>query len=426
MSISSQKGSKKNVNIQIGGSVQNGIFIIGDNNTVVNTDIRPIEWDVIRNTSSKLSEPRLQVVEGRMNSELYIDRLTIKNEILKFLSDDNKKILALVGNSGYGKSAFLWGLAQYFKQCEDIAYLFCDASLHLKENASVITTLLLDLARILGMKPENILPMLNYSLKNDQKLVIIIDAVNEFSKMQDVEYILRDLNTLIANYKWIKLILSCRPHFWKYIYSQKGAIGISDRYFFMDEKSGELYITVGKLDEAETKLFYQKYQSNYKLKPVLFDDLNPLMKKRLSEPLLLWLISEICTGEDVSKRNDLIIDIKAIPEYIKKLEEHRELFESEGDIAFLQNTLPKMFFRDGICNNYIYRSYLTRNSEISNIDQILYRLIRSGVLKEDGAGRLSFSFERFFGYYSGIQIRKIAAQGIMLNCVQDTEIMKGG
>jgi hypothetical protein len=410
------------IQVEVDGNVDKSNIVIGNNNIIINQNAQEtssIDWEILRKACLDISEPRVAFTAQRFDTELYVDRKNVSDTANDFLKMQNKNIFIIVGKSGYGKSAFLWGYTQQLAKQENTAYLFCDASLNIKNENSVITTLLFDLSLVLNQKPENILPTIDMSINANQKLVIIIDAINEFTRMKDVEYILRDLNSLISHYKWIKLIISCRPHFWKYIQSQKGAIGIADKYFFCHEKSGELFVTLGKLDYAEAEAFYTKYQTKYKLKPTSYSELSYMMKIRLMEPLLLWLIAEICSGQNINERSDLIIDVEAVPEYVKKLEEHGELSQDGTDRNFLQDVFSKMFFRNGSCTNFIPRAYITDNVNLPNVDDRVYRLLRSGILKEDGTGRISFSFERFFGYYLGIQLKKIAHQGNIIECNQD-------
>lgn len=412
-------------NLEIGGNVENSNIIIGNNNIIINFNSQghnSLEWRLIRRACLDISEPRVAFISQRFDTDLFIERKNISEAVDSFINLDGKNIFAIVGNSGYGKSSFLWGLTQKIENQEKVAYLFCDASLNIKSGNSLVTTLLYDLSLVLNLKPEDVLPTIDVSIKNGQKLVIIIDAINEFTRMKDVEYILRDLNTLIAHYKWIKLIVSCRPHFWKYIQSQKGAIGIADKYFFRDEQSGDLFITLGRLNIFEAKVFYAKYQTNYNLEPVLFEDLNYDIQMCLREPMSLWLISEICSGQNIANRSDLIIDVRAVPAYIKKLEDHGELSADGTDRNFLQNTLTKLFFRDGICTNFIPRSYINKNSPHPNTFEIIYRLLRSGILKEDGYSRLGFSFERFWGYFLGLELKMIAKQGTLYDCSQEESV----
>src|SRR5690606_6860047 len=149
-----------------------------------------LDWGFIRKACLDTSEPRIAFVSQRFDTDLFVERKHVSEAVDNFINSEYKNIFAIVGNSGYGKSSFLWGLTQKLAAQGNISYLFCDASLNIKSGDSLVTTLLYDLSLLLGLKPEDVLPTINASVKNGQRLVIIIDAINEFTRMKDVEYIL--------------------------------------------------------------------------------------------------------------------------------------------------------------------------------------------------------------------------------------------
>lgn len=398
----------------------------------VKSDLR-IPWSVVKESCDVTSAPRLEFVAERFDKNLYVHRWDVQNQIDHFLETADKRYFVLVGKSGMGKSAFLWSLADKLQQDPHVACLFCDANIHLAGRQSATEALLEDLAKRLGVTPESVLRVIQPSDKRSKhRLVLVVDAINEFQSMNQVERILRRFHSDAAAYPWLRLILSCRPHFWTYIENQRGVIGIADRYFYRDDKKDQLFVRLDYPTDSEMKDLYRKHRDKYHFDPGSFSDLDPKTQRRLREPLMLWLVSEVCSGKNISAETGLtLVDVKAIPEYVAKLQQQGHL-STQGK-SFLETTLPGLFVRDGFCVNRLPRrhliesctkegtggipqGHLIESCTREDIERILENLIRSKILKEDGMQMLSFSFERFYGYYLGLYLQKVANEGQAVDC----------
>jgi hypothetical protein len=376
-----------------------------------------IPWPELKRLCERVSEPRLAFVAQRFDTDLYVHREDVQGHVDRFLGAEDKNYFALVGKSGVGKSAFLWGAANRLKEHPGVAYLFCDASIHLQGQQSIIDALLQDLAKAFGRPPGEILRAANpREERPGQRLVFIVDAINEFQSMNAMQQMLRDFHSCATLYPWLQIIVSCRPHFWTYIEGQRGALGIANRYFYRAASSEELCIAFKQPNDEAVSALYGKYREKYRFEPADMADLDdPRLRKRLREPLMLLLVSEVCAEQSISEQRDLVlVDVEAIPAYVKKLRQRGELCKQ--DERFLKETLPQLFVRGSVCSNYVPREWIHENCDRADVQQVLSRLIRSGILKEDGAQRLSFTFERFFGYYLGLYLRDIASKGISLTC----------
>lgn len=380
-----------------------------------------IYWATIRKTCERISAPRLDFLAQKFDPEVYDHRESIQKHINRFLKQREKNYLFLVGNSGVGKSAFLWGAVERIKDNSDVAFLFCDASIHLDDSQSATDKLLGDLSEVIGMPVSSLLQTVNSEIKSSKRsLIIIIDGINEFQSMIETERILRGFHKYTVLYPWIKILISCRPHFWIHVNNQKSLIGISDRYFYTDEsffESSELFVPFKELNDDEIAILYRKYQAKYGFFPEHWASLESKIREKLREPLNLWLVSEICEGQNLNKMADsLLLDLDTIPKFIAKLRERGDLAQNKEDDLFLEQEFPKFLVHNGFCQNYVMRNRLVSDEKIANIENILRRLIRSGILKEDSVQRISFSFERFHGFYFGKYLRHLIHTDQKLDC----------
>jgi hypothetical protein len=386
-----------------------------------------IPWPKLREVCATLSAGTIKSFDKKLGSGVYVHRKTLQDHVDRFLEDMEKNYLALVGKSGMGKSAFLWGLANRLREKPNIAFLFCEAKSYLVEGKSSIIEVLLEaLSKTMDVPPGGVLRAIERSEEQSAcRLVFIVDAVNEFSNMKDMGNIFSDFESYAVQYPWIRLILSCRPHFWHYVQNEVGSRAIREQRFYRVGDDRDLYVRVENPDDEEMEALYRSYRSEYGFEPAEFKDLDKAVQKRLREPLMLWLVSEVCKGESISDKRDLVlVDVTAIPAYTRVLQRDGHLHPKDPD--YLEKCFPRFFVQRGQCTNYVYRKDVIDPNRRVTDKQRLGRLIDSVILQEDQDEGLSFSFERFYGYFVGRHLHKLVHDGEVVDCDTERDRPSGG
>jgi hypothetical protein len=451
--------------------------------------VERIPWSTVREACKAVSKREHRFVGEGLNPELYLHRAKIHTHFGRFLESQDKYYLTLVGKSGMGKSTFLWGLVKQLQgpKHAETACLFCDVGMDLESKDSILEVLTTRLAHQLKIAPQDTFLAIRPSKEHpERRLVLIVDALNEFPRMQNMEMLLREFRDLVERFPWLRLVISCRPHYWEQVDDCRKRLKIDARSFYRDsDDRPEPFVWLGKLDNEEVALMYEMHQQVYDFQPQRFGDLEQELQRRLRDPLSLWLCSEICRKRNVSEqKNVLLIDVKAIPAFVKVLQKRGRLSRDGSDLWFLREVLPKLFikarvdhttlrgttmdendlvraqhaaplrrqmiYKEGTCLNYTSRSEILglgigdnakdRFDELvkagllkgedaqrlsialegrTDLQHILTNLVECGILKEHGQGRLSFSFERYYGFYMGLFLKRIANEGIALNCQEE-------
>jgi hypothetical protein len=192
----------------------------------------------------------------------------------------------------------------------------------------------------------------------------------------------------------------------------RGGYRIPRSYFYRPPNTDEWYVEVSSFDEQEAREAYQKYQRRYRFQPERFEDLEPVLRTRLREPLLLWLISEICTGDRVTV-GVAGADISVIPAYTRQFLRQLGLdaVDRRNTVRFLEETLPKLMVVRNTCCNTVPKNSIPPGSRAS-----FGQLVEGGILEETFDGQIRFRFERFYDHYFGHHLRYLAGRGMELDC----------
>ena len=390
---------------------------------------RPIPWHEVKLTCQEKSSYHLSLLRHKYRPELYVERGALRQHIDRFLSSRDTYYLVLNGRSGMGKTAFLCRLEEDFRKDPAVACLVYDCGA-LRVSGEIRHVSLLDsLAEgILPKRDDSLGVLLDRIEKAEgfshQKLVIIVDAINENKNMDGIIQMLADLQRDQVR-PWIKVIISCRPHVWPQVSGKmmlplsEGGYRIPLGYFYKPPNVDDRFVEVTGFSEKEAEEAYKGYQKHYEFKPEEFRDLAPVLQARLKEPLLLWLVSAICAQDRISIEV-AGSDISVIPAYIEQiLKQLVDGKERERAVRFLEETLPKLMVVDRNCYNTASLDDITDMPH--QVETRLKLFVEAGILEleetEETADRqIRFRYERFYDYYFGHHLRKLANRGEKLDC----------
>lgn len=384
----------------------------------------------LKEICSQISLRRLSQFEAKLDPEVYYHREDIQSHIDSFLESESKSYFVLLGESGIGKSAFLWGVSQrlsYDPSYKRVLFLFADATKHVRRESNIIDSMLDDLVNYAGIQVDKLFADLQQiNAIEPIRFIFIIDAVNEFENAKMVAAMMKKADDLLGLYPWLRLIISCRPHFWSYVLEPAAALGIAEKYFYRpDIKSKDLFVLIKRLTDAQTNSMYESYRKKYAFGPEQFSQLQPAIQKRLRDPLILKIIAEIAKGKNINDFGKyILVDTKAIPKYIRILIEDK-ILPAKGTEVFLESICSKGFVQLGYCNNYVLKTTLFElmksSNEFSNFDldeleQYIARFLAAAIFKEDQSGHITFCFERFYGFYLGLHLKEMAKTNNIVDC----------
>ena len=147
-------------------------------------------------------------------------------------------------------------------------------------------------------------------MASNRKLVFIVDAVNEMKNLEILRDIFDDFERFSIETEWIKLVLSSRPHFLEQFNFtlEKARIPFPSTKFYKPSEFDD-FVRLSRIEDDEFKEFYNIYRKHYSFFPKDHKELSENIQNRLREPLVLWLVSEICAGKNIN-------DFESTPKYL--------------------------------------------------------------------------------------------------------------
>lgn len=393
---------------------------------------RPIPWDEVKETCNKRNRHQAKLLQDKYEAELYVAREEIQENIARFKESESPRYLFLIGRSGMGKSGLLSNVEQSLREDPNTACLVYDCGSLRGPGEETGSNFLNDLAT--GHLPDPNLGLIDELLSrieqaegfdaSKHRLLIIADAINE---SKSVDKIIKWLCYLQegGDRPWVKAIISGRPHIWQKLQEAMLADfatggGFADAYFYQANEDAPLFLEVGHFSKQEARKAYELHQRKFKLVPESYDELESAVRERLMEPLVLWLVANICAhGERRVDRDVVTTDLKLIPDYtkarLKKLRKGKRVasgsnaVKDKGDSAekFLENTLPAQMIDENMCRNSLPPEDVEKLSEKHEVD--LETCLHLGLLQKTGEGHVRFRYERFYDYYFSGQLRKRTA-----------------
>ena len=432
---SSNFPEKKHGNeLTFGGNVTNSNVVAGNYNTIniysQDKQAQIFSWQEIKSACFENTSEAFESMKGKYIKELYVDRASQKELINQFIVEDKTRFFILNGRSGMGKSGLLFNIVTELNEKDSTACIVYDCSRkEITRNHSILTPV--DHLFKMGDVGE-ILEAISNARKNDhQRLVLVLDAINE---NKELEEIVKRLDSLGSGkrYPWIKVLISCRPHIYRRLKDLMiGEYRIPVNLFFTPQScSRRLGIDLPEFTDKELRDAYEKHQAYYKFMPENFDELSAEVRRQLKEPLMLRLMAEIYQGcKDINERGGYT-DLSIIPKYVNFLlgenigvVETRDAIWDGEDV--LKIIVPGLMIRDNTCHNVveldsIYTAIDSLNESVQNKEnkKIIVRdvFLRHGILEKIDEKEVHFRYERFYDYYFGFQLINQVRKTEDLNC----------
>ncbi|PFT28958.1 type I restriction enzyme HsdR N-terminal domain-containing protein [Bacillus cereus] len=252
---------------------------------------------------------------------IHCNRNKYMSEFKNFMNSKSK-IYAVIGNSGVGKTNYLYSLWESYK--DHFPILFYSAGLL---NQRLINAIHEDFQFLLNQEysiSELIRRFDDITKRHeDQRFYIIIDGLDEHPNNIELRNELNDLIKKIQDSN-IFLIVSCKTtneinDIWYKFTHYKGALNsLGDNIYMPKNLSyrNKLGIYIDKLDDQELIYIWKKYKKTYEIEGDLDNESRELAK----EPFLMRMIAELYQGKEV------VNQITEIELYHKWL--HRKLGET--------------------------------------------------------------------------------------------------
>ncbi|MCA9942897.1 MAG: NACHT domain-containing protein [Anaerolineales bacterium] len=406
-------------------------------------------WLELKAAAQELSARNMKGVQQKYSPELYLQREETFQQFNEFLAS-NKTGFVLTGKSGIGKSNFVMSLIESYAEQERFSILMYDGA-RLSVPVSLQETITEDLSGQMNLTNElskYLFEEVNRkNLSAGQKLVIVIDAINENSDGKDL---LQKIDKLVDSgddFPWLKLLITSRPQAWRTL---KRGLRLAHENYFQPQgvddlavEMAEFAIKLEEFERDELELAYEKYRLVYHLRTD-YTALPISIREMLRDPLVLRLVADIYRD-------------KALPETIRVSEIYEKYVDAlvstnrleHEDIIFLeQEIVPRMLSEDHFDNKLTVTQIvqertrdgrplweMIRVSEQLNggeaINAKYQRLAEAEILIQQGSPtdyEISFKHARFYDYYGGKRIREITRQredGNLLSAFEEWLIATG-
>ncbi|MGD2088697.1 MAG: SIR2 family protein [Candidatus Aminicenantes bacterium] len=344
--------------------------------------------------------PKIEV-NGKVRKLVPISRKDTSPDFERFLQSD-KQLLAVIGDSGSGKSTLLYRIAKNDFNKRFIT-LFYDVH-HLQITGSLTERLSQDL-RCVSSQLESILEHFDKILtKENKKLMVIIDGLNESTKIDpsDLKIEIEDLEAKLP--KSIKIVYSCRTVYWNsYI---KVNTPISSTLYY-GSKEFILYF----YSKIEAKRAFETYKNLFEFQGS-FESLKEEFKEKIRDPLMLRMLAEGYQGKKLPTFAPAVKIFRSYEETLKrKFKGNPFLIDFMHELIATKSEEIKD--QKQVSDQFIARKIRT-NLKFSNLFQLakpkdpLVLLEDEGILSllDEDETTYRFTYDRFFEYLLGKAIGK--------------------
>jgi hypothetical protein len=374
-----------------------------------------LTWEDVASATESITQKSSQ---DEFFSEIYLQRSGALNTFEDFIRSD-LRCFVLSGKSGVGKSNFVFSLVQEGKNdpaLKNVAFLILPASQLDDRGLNEYTKAqFYDFWEISRDPEANIWDDIDTLQKNgDQKLIFVLDAINEHA---NPAALLIEVNKLLKEYRWIKVVLSTRPEAWERMCN---GLKLAESLFFVPAVYERLSEGLPRLcayqlevfDRNELAQVYNKYKEHYNLKTE-YEDLTIEMREVLRDPLELWIIADshknqtippsLTQHDIVGKYLDGMVNTHRLSgDDVKLLEKEIIPLLIDGEILSNEITLEML---DKAGNNLLER-VLSEGyySSGERINEPFSRLINAQIVTrrfENATWKIQFKYERFYDYFFG-------------------------
>ncbi|MBE3117006.1 type I restriction enzyme HsdR N-terminal domain-containing protein, partial [Candidatus Bathyarchaeota archaeon] len=281
-----------------------------------------------------------QVKEGKFIRNIFLKREGIKNVFDSFLISD-KKVFAIVAESGFGKTNAICDLAIEYSQTNPTLFF---------NGSQVAGDFLEDISYEFNWdfggdqgSIDVIKRMSETLIQFDKDLIIFIDAVDEFPNTNSKIF----LDTFIKRCPTrIKLCISCKETVWPDFLTISGIRSSISNTLFVNEEKDKFSFNLMPFSNSELDGAIQKYQEFFKLPGI-----EGSTKALCSNPLMLRALSEVYSAKSFIPDN--LITATVTKTFLdKKFEKStnadvdRNFLSSFGKFLFEEN--KEMVFEDEI------------------------------------------------------------------------------
>ncbi|MFC1719017.1 S16 family serine protease, partial [Candidatus Poribacteria bacterium] len=230
---------------------------------------------------------------GEFDNTTYTKRSDAVGILHQYL-DSDKNCLVISGNAGSGKTSLLCNLADELRDDENVCVLVYPAeNLRKQSIEEKLSDILVEDYE--GVKDE-FLKRLNETGKLDgKKLIVCIDAINEHDAPKQL---LESLDETVEKrrYLWFKMIITCRTNVWKRI--GPPIVRLTEKRYYRHGDNDDMVIYLQDFGTEELPEAYAKYRSKHNLQTA-YNDLLPVVKRMVKDPLMLALIAESYSNEEI-------------------------------------------------------------------------------------------------------------------------------
>lgn len=246
--------------------------------------------DVANHTAKTLSVQEYLSVDD----PIYVRRTKVLGSIRAAI-ECGRKLVAIIGPSGYGKSTLMPALIS--ELAVDSNALPTTVLLSVGGDLRANVTLEEHLARVLGLSQllAPSLVLMNSDLhQHGRRLVVIIDAIDQArSSIDEIKLLFRDIaafhaKCLADGIDRINLVVSCRSEIWQ------AMSGPTNRYRI--DISGTTEVFVGTYDDAEAEAAFLAYAAHHRVRAD-FREISPDSRTMMREPILLRIICKAYEGQ---------------------------------------------------------------------------------------------------------------------------------
>lgn len=300
----------------------------------------------------------------------YIFKIEIIDKLNKAI---HSQILLITSSAGKGKTSFLCDFSANFLDKCNIPFIFINASE--LDRIDKIEKYFMELSCLNGeyKKFENF--ALNYQLdfeNESESLVIIIDGLNEVININEFDTKLYDFIKQILNYKYIKLICTCRSEFFEHRFKNFSKLPSVTLLLETDFDQ--------EISEKEKSKLWQKYLMHFNISINKFS--KNVYEKLTENPLLLRIFSEVNTNLTINELTHLYTETVFRKYFDLKIVNIGNSKESRTSIEIQKDKVAKDIFKK-ILQLMIFKKEYT-NIKINELNLEKYELEElSRIINED-------------------------------------------
>ena len=345
----------------------------------------------LTNVRSRVQEQLRAMKYEKYRPDLYVDRRKAQIEVDRFLKGD-KTGLIITGEAGMGKTNLLCSLCERQSAEGDLVLLYdAGGSLTLDIEKQIARDLL---GTETGDFWSSFEKATEVAVRNNRKLVILFDALNEFYFGQfRAADLLKAIDGFISRCpsSGVRVIITCRTGTWNQL-----------EVLRRTELQWHRYHTVGHartlalegFTDDELPLAYRKYQAWTSLHTD-FEQLSEQARERCRAPLLLRLTAIAYEGQPVPRD---VLTIRVLQDYYDTRVSRRM-----EDVQFLDALAGKMHQQrtDSLSLLELHSDPVLRTGTVDDPSSPYQRLKDKGVLMEVAAvplPQVKFTYDRFFEY----------------------------